>query len=610
MRRQCICREVIGNSLSPLIVVEMTDEPPIEEQKRRLRRKARWTPEVLFLWTIVFVLAFAAVIGLAFRLGIDRGNRLGYIPIAVVVVLLLVRIGYRYEWTGFGEASHPQWSGGSELRPRKTLWDWLQLLGTLAIPIAVAVAGAWFTTVQSTTQQAVEEQRAQDDALQAYLDQMGVLLLEKNLRESEPGSEVRTLARARTLTVLSRLDPSRKPEVMGFLIEAELITSALTDEEEEEIRDKLDTSGHQFLDPPVIVLGTLGESPRRVGPLEGGPGLTGGAVDLHDVNLTAVSLFNAWLAHANLRDANLQSSDLTNAVLVGSTLTNATLRTTFLQGAWLQQADLSGADLRNAYLDYAEMTEAEMTEADLSGADLSDARLEEAKLGSAILVGSYLDNADLSGADLSDARMQDAVLSQADLSPEIPSGSRLPTLERFGSTEPSGADVSAAERGQATCLRVPTDQVMEDFYHQRQTQVPDLPDRTLTQDDLRPTRMRGTNLINARLEETTLCSADLQEADLRGADLRGADLHGAYLRGADLRGADLSDAYLGETDLRGADLRGADLRSADVSGRVDADLSEADLSHADLSSTDVTQEQLDEAESYERATLPNRLAPP
>jgi hypothetical protein len=67
------------------------------------------------------------------------------------------------------------------------------------------------------------EQRAQDEALQAYLDQMGGLLLEKDLRESEGGSEVRTLARARTLTVLGRLDPSRKEAVMQFLVEAKLV---------------------------------------------------------------------------------------------------------------------------------------------------------------------------------------------------------------------------------------------------------------------------------------------------------------------------------------------------------------------------------------------------
>jgi hypothetical protein len=65
-------------------------------------------------------------------------------------------------WTGFGE---------------KKLWDWLQLLGTLAIPVVVALATAWFSSQQSTTQLEVEEQRAQDEALQTYLDQMSNLLL-------------------------------------------------------------------------------------------------------------------------------------------------------------------------------------------------------------------------------------------------------------------------------------------------------------------------------------------------------------------------------------------------------------------------------------------------
>jgi hypothetical protein len=67
------------------------------------------------------------------------------------------------------------------------------------------------------------EQRAEDEALQAYLDQMSGLLLEKDLRTSEEDSEVRTLARARTLTVLERLDPSRKTAVVQFLVEAKLV---------------------------------------------------------------------------------------------------------------------------------------------------------------------------------------------------------------------------------------------------------------------------------------------------------------------------------------------------------------------------------------------------
>ncbi len=113
----------------------------------------------------------------------------------------------------------------------KRVWDWLALL---IVPFALVGFGLWFTGQQDQRRQQIEnqraeaerelaEQRAQDEALQTYLDQMSRLLLESDLRESEVDSEVRTLARARTLTVLSRLDPSRKTAVMHFLGEAALI---------------------------------------------------------------------------------------------------------------------------------------------------------------------------------------------------------------------------------------------------------------------------------------------------------------------------------------------------------------------------------------------------
>ena len=46
---------------------------------------------------------------------------------------------------------------------------------------------------------------------------------EEELRTSPEHSEARTLARARTLTVLARLDSSHKTEVMRFLMEASLV---------------------------------------------------------------------------------------------------------------------------------------------------------------------------------------------------------------------------------------------------------------------------------------------------------------------------------------------------------------------------------------------------
>ena len=71
----------------------------------------------------------------------------------------------------------------------------------------------------------VNDRRAQDDALEAYLDQMGQLLLDKDkpLRQSKEGDEVRTLARARTLTVLARLDGPGQWIVVRFLRESRLV---------------------------------------------------------------------------------------------------------------------------------------------------------------------------------------------------------------------------------------------------------------------------------------------------------------------------------------------------------------------------------------------------
>jgi hypothetical protein len=158
---------------------------------------------------------------------------LGAATVVVAAVVVLIRVGQQYQWTGFGESVHPK-ADNQEIQPRKTLWDWLQLF---IVPLALAAIGLWFSAQQVAHQQKItaksaesdrllEEQRAQDAALQAYLDQMSQLMLEGDLRGSKQDNEVRTLARARTLTVLTRLDSRRKGSVVQFLNEASLIKKA------------------------------------------------------------------------------------------------------------------------------------------------------------------------------------------------------------------------------------------------------------------------------------------------------------------------------------------------------------------------------------------------
>src|SRR5215213_3477259 len=70
------------------------------------------------------------------------------------------------------------------------------------------------------------EQRAQDEALQEFLDHMSQLLTDeaRPLHRAQLGDSLSTVARARTLTVLTRLDGDRKGSVVRFLYESGLIT--------------------------------------------------------------------------------------------------------------------------------------------------------------------------------------------------------------------------------------------------------------------------------------------------------------------------------------------------------------------------------------------------
>ena len=233
------------------------------------------------------------------------------------------------EWFGLG--------GTGE----KTGLDLLQAVAAISIPIVVVVMGAIFTRAQSESQQQAEEQRAQDTALQSYLDQMSQLLIDEDLRNSDPDDEVRTLARARTLTVLNRLDGRRKGSVMRFLKEAELI-------EQGKFHGRPD-------DYPIIKLHEAD--------------LT--KVDLTDGNLHRTYLFAANLSGADLSGASMLDASLVGADLSGADLSGADMRRTELYLADLSGANLAGNDLTTSFLDGA----------DLSGADLSSAELTDEQLG-------------------------------------------------------------------------------------------------------------------------------------------------------------------------------------------------------------------------------------
>lgn len=188
----------------------------------------------------------------------------------------------------------------------------------------LAGGALWFNAQQSKQSDKENKDNQREEALQAYIESMSELLLEKKLSESKPDDEVRTIARVRTLAVLPRLDQGRKWSVLHFLKESGLINKDL----------------------PIIDLD---------------------CADFSDADLRGINLLRANLCAADTSQeldlyegVHLERADLSHAKLDGANffmakLQSAKLRWASLEGADFSNADLTGADLRNTKLHDAKL---------------------------------------------------------------------------------------------------------------------------------------------------------------------------------------------------------------------------------------------------------------
>ncbi len=230
----------------------------------------------------------------------------------------------------------------------KTLWDWLQLFGVLAIPLVVVGATIVWGIFQA--QNSLDQQRA--DTLQSYIDNIQDLLLNHNLLGDTPLpkndtdkvtiKEVQELARSRTLTALNRLDPDRKVLLVQFLFEAQLISyKDILANIQQTIIDLagVDLTSTNFTNANLIGANLSCANPDA----EFTYTQDKTCVNLGGANFQVVPLENANLSNDNLSRADLSYAQLDKANLSNTLLDGANLRDTVLDGV-----DLSRADLRNA----------------------------------------------------------------------------------------------------------------------------------------------------------------------------------------------------------------------------------------------------------------------
>jgi Pentapeptide repeats (8 copies) len=268
----------------------------------------------------------------------SRMINLGLVATLFIVLYTLIIISY--------------WSNGIGYSG-KSLWDWL---GLLIIPVAITAGAIWFNNIQARREETIAYERAQDEALQNYLDQMSNLIVDHSLREQPRDSDICKLAQARTVAILLELDKDRKRRPLKLVRELGLV-------------DRGD---------PVLSLRNA---------------------DLHHADLSESALRAVALSRADLRNTNLR----------GSNLKGADLRNADMRGADLRDVDLRGADLQGANL---------LPYDDRNPADLSEHNLDDSDLIGMIPKGHRPIRTRLSGAHLSEADLSNAYLLGAEVTNE------------------------------------------------------------------------------------------------------------------------------------------------------------------------------------------------
>ncbi|SRR6266567_3174686 len=218
----------------------------------------------------------------------------------LVLIAALIFAAHTYHWdvttTTTTEMTQSPQQKVTTTETGKTLLDWLQLLGVLAIPIVVVIGTAFFgrqqtkigeanRTQQHNTEMQIAENQQQEELLRTYFDKISDLLLDKELSTNP---NIQSIVRARTLAALRILNTERKAIVLRFLHDADLL---------------------QYVKSFLYSLDLSNTDLNKI--------------DLSGANMSKATLFGTTLFGADLSDADLNEANLSKADLIGTNLSKA-----------------------------------------------------------------------------------------------------------------------------------------------------------------------------------------------------------------------------------------------------------------------------------------------
>lgn len=259
-----------------------------------------------------------------------------------------------------------------------------QLLDLLIVPVVLAL-GAWFLNKkQKETELEIAQKQREEDAriaqeknqtdrliakdrnqqtlLDGYFDRMTSLILEKGLKESVSGDEIRNIARTHTLSVLRNLDGKRKGQVLRFLYESNLVGKIATIE--------LHAAEFRQTDLIMVPLSLFRDENGKT-PNEWSEELITQFV-MKDYDSFPHNVTKAW--SSSLWQAELKDVDFSSSAFILTKFGYANLDEANFTGAILALANFEGANLRGASLQDADLRRANLSKAKVTNEQLQTAK--------------------------------------------------------------------------------------------------------------------------------------------------------------------------------------------------------------------------------------------